>query len=160
MDTTLEGRKITWLHIFLYALVSELAPIVANLLYVYVWGNLINPDLNLSFTHGYMTEIGVFIFMCVGFLSHTGTSFWIAKASRVRTLFNGARLLLVVIVLEVIFYYIVGLEYRIHYAFTFLVYAIGIILAAVTPPILKGRKTHLKDWDKHKDEEYHKAKRK
>ena len=159
MDTTLEDRKIKWPHIIMYGVVSEMVPIIANLLYVFVWGNLIS-DANLRFTHDYMSEIGVFIFMVVGFLTHAGTSFWIAKASRTRTLFNGFRLLLVIIVVEIAFYYIVGLEFRIHYAFSFLTYAIGIILAALTPPILKGRRTHLKDWDKRKDQEYEETKRK
>ena len=160
MDTTLENRKINWGLIAIYGLVSELVPITALLLYVFVWGNLINPDYNLSFTHEMMTEIGVFILMCIGFLSHAGTSFWIAKRSRVRTLFNGFRLLLVVIVVEIAFYYIVGLNFQLRYAFTFLTYAIGIVLAAITPPVLKGRKTHRKDWDALKDKEYEKKTRK
>ena len=160
MDTTLSDRKITWGLIALYGLVSELVPITALLIYVYVWGNLINPEMNISFTHEMMSEIGVFIFMVVGFLSHSGTSFWIAKRSRVRTLFNGFRLLLAVIVVEIAFYYIVGLNFQMRYFFTFLVYAVGIVLAAITPPVLKGKKTHRKDWDVHKDENYHEAKRK
>ena len=160
MDTTLSGRKINWGLIALYGLVSELAPITALLIYVFVWGNLINPEMNLSFTHEMMSEIGVFILMTVGFLSHSGTSFWIAKRSRVRTLFNGFRLLLVVIVVEIAFYYIVGLNFQMRYFFTFLVYAVGIVLAALTPPVLKGKKTHRKDWDVRKDEEYHKKTRK
>ena len=160
MDTTLSDRKITWGLIALYGFVSELVPITALLIYVYVWGNLINPEMNISFTHEMMSEIGVFILMCVGFLSHSGTSFWIAKRSRVRTLFNGFRLLLAVIVVEIAFYYIVGLSFEMRYFFTFLVYAVGIVLAAITPPVLKGKKTHRKDWDVRKDENYHKTTRK
>ncbi len=159
MDTTLEDRKITWGLTAIYGLVSELVPIIALLLYVFVWGNLIN-DYNLSFTHEFMSEIGVFILMCIGFLSHAGTSFWIAKRSRTRTLFNGFRLLLTVIVVEIAFYYIVGLDFRLRYSFTFLTYAVGIVLAAITPPVLKGKKTHRKDWDALKDEEYEKKTRK
>lgn len=159
MDTTLEDRKITWPYIIMYGVASELVPIIANLLYVFVWGNLISGN-DLRFTHEYMSEIGVFIFMCIGFLTHAGTSFWIAKASRTRTLYNGFRLLLVIIAVEIAFYYIVGIGFQFRYSFSFLTYAIGIVLAAVTPPILKGRRTHLKDWDKNKDREYEKTKRK
>lgn len=160
MDTTLEGRKVTWLYAILYGLSAELVPIIANLLYVFVWGNLINPELNLSFTHEYMTNTGVLIFQTIGFLSYFGTAFWIAKRSRVRTLYNGFRLVLAGIVAELLFYWIVGVEFLPRYAFSFLTYFVAIALAAITPPILKGRKTHRKDWDAHKDEEYDKKTRK
>lgn len=159
MDTTLEGRKVTWLYAILYGLCAELVPIIANLLYVYVWGNLINPELNLSFTQEYMTDIGALIFQTIGFLTYFGTAFWIAKRSRVRTLYNGFRMVLAGIVLEFVFYWIVGVEFLPRYAFSFLTYFVAIALAAITPPVLKGRKTHRKDWDAHKDEEYEKKKR-
>lgn len=159
MDTTLEDRRIGWGLIALYALVTELVPIIANLLYVYVWGNLIN-DYNLRFTEQYMTDLGAFIFMTLGFLSYAGTAIWIAKRSRTRTMYNGLRLVLIGAIIEIIFYWIIGVGFEFRYAFSFLSYLVAVILATLTPPILKGRQTHLKDWDARKDEEYHQKKRK
>lgn len=159
MDTTLEDRRIGWGLIALYALCVELVPITVNLLYVYVWGNLIN-DYNLRFTDQYMTDLGSLIFMTIGFLSYAGTAFWIAKRSRTRTLYNGLRLVLFGIIYEVLFYWIIGVGFEFRYAFSFLFYLIAVLIATIIPPILKGRQTHLKDWDARKGEEYHKKKRK
>lgn len=160
MDTSLEGKKINWIYIISYGFVAELIPILAVVLHVYVWGNLIHPEYNLSFTQEYMTRVGVPILQSVGFLSYAAIAFWIAKRSRVRTLYNGFRLLLVGIIVELIFYWIIGVGFEFRYAFSLITYPIAIILATLTPPILKGKQTHLKDWDARKDEEYHKKKRK
>jgi hypothetical protein len=159
MDTSLEDRRINWGLIVLYALCAELVPIIVNLLYVFVWGNLIN-DYNLRFNDAYMTDLGSMIFLSVGFLSYAGTAFWISKRSRTRTMYNGFRLVLAGIVFELLFYWIIGVSFELRYAFSFLTYLIAVILATLTPPILKGKQTHLKDWDSRKDKEYHEKKRK
>ncbi len=159
MDTSLEDRRISWGLIALYALCAEIVPIIANLLYVYVWGNLIN-DYNLEFNDPYMTDLGAMIFLSVGFLSYAGITVWIAKRRRTRTLYNGLRMVLIGIVYELLFYWLVGVSFEFRYAFSFLTYLIAVILATLTPPILKGKQTHLKDWDSRKDEEYHKTTRK
>ena len=160
MDTSLENRKITPTIIALYGLCAELVPITANLLYVYVWGNLIHPELNLSFTESYMEDTGVMIFLSIGFLSYLGTAFWIAKRSLTRTFFNSARLVLAGAIVELIFYWIIGVSFEFRYAFSFITYLVAVLIATLTPTLMKGKKTHRKNWDEKKDQEYEKVKRK
>ena len=154
MDTTLENRRIGWGLIFLYGLIAALPGIVANLIYVYLIGEPMSDTYVMGFNHEYMSRIGIFIFMIVGFLSYTGIAFWIAKPDRTRALFNGVRLVLVGHLFEILFLFIVGVGYQIGYAFAPATYMVGIIIASFTPLMLKGRKTHLKDWDARKDENY------
>lgn len=159
MDTTLADRKINWIHIILYALCAALPSILANLIYVYLIGEPMSDSYELRFDQEYMMRIGLFIFMTLGFLSYGGIAFWIAKPNRARTLRNSVRLVLVGYIFELIFLWIVGVEFRFAYLFAPAVYMIAVIVTSFTPLILKGRRKHLKDWDTHKDENYDKKTR-
>lgn len=159
MDTTLEDRKINWFLITLYGIIAALPGIIGNLVYVYLIGERMSDTYVLGFNHEYMSHIGIHMLYVLNWLSVFGITFWIAKRNRTRTLYNGMRLLLVVIVVELLFFWIIGLEFRLRYAFSWLFYLVAIALAGVTPFILKGKRKHLKDWDAHKDEEYHKKTR-
>jgi hypothetical protein len=159
MDTTLEDRRVNWLHIILYGLVAALPGIVANLIYVYMIGEPMSDAYELRFDVEYMTRIGIFIFMTIGFLSYTGIAFWIAKPNRTRTLYNGARLVLVGHLFEILFLFLMGVTYKIAYLFAPATYMVGIVIAAFTPLLLKGRQTHAKDWDARKDPNYDKKTR-
>ena len=160
MDTTLEDRKINWFLIFLYGAIAELPGIIGNLVYVYLIGTPMSETYRMGFNAEYMDHIGMFIFMCLNFLSFFGIAFWIAKRNRTRTLYNGMRLVIVGIIIELLFYWIVGVDFKLRYAFTFATYLVAIALAGLNPFILKGKRKHLKDWDAHKDEEYEKKTRK
>ena len=160
MDTTLEDRRINWFLIALYGIIAALPGIIANLIYVYLIGEPMSDTYELGFNQEYMTRIGVFIFMVMGFLSYAGISFWISKRNRTRTLYNSVRLVFVGFLVELLFYWIIGVEYRIGYAFTLAVYLVAVLLAAFTPLMLKGKRKHLKDWDARKDEQYEKQTRK
>lgn len=159
MDTTLEDRRINWFLIILYGIIAELPGILGNLIYVYLIGESMSDAYPLAFTQEYMSRIGIFIFMTLGFLSYSGISFWIAKPNRSRTLFNSFRLVLVGFVVELLFLWIVGIEYRIGYAFTPAVYLVAVVIGSFTPMLLKGRQKHAKDWDARKDANYDKKTR-
>ncbi len=154
MDTTLQDRRITWFLIILYGIIAALPGIIGNLIYVYLIGSPMSDAYPLSFNQEYMSRIGIFIFMALGFLSYAGIAFWIAKRNRVRTLYNSFRLVLVGFITEVIFLMIVGVQYTFAYAFTFAVYLVAAVIASFTPVLLKGRETHAKDWDARKDKNY------
>lgn len=144
MDTSLEGKKITWKYIIPYGIVTELVPISLLLIHVYVWGNLLNPDLALSLTHEYMIDYGMFFLLAGGFIAFSGTTLWIAKRSISRTFYNGVRLVIVGSIVEILFFFIVGLEFRMIYVFSILVKFVASILGGVTPRLLKGKQTHKK----------------
>lgn len=154
MDTTLEDRRVNWLYIIIYGIIAALPGILGNLIYVYMIGEPMSDTYPLAFTQQYMTRIGIFIFMTLGFLSYSGIAFWIAKPNRTRTLYNSARLVLVGFLTELLFLWIVGVEYRIGYVFTLAVYFVAAIIASFTPLLLKGKQTHAKDWDARKDKNY------
>lgn len=159
MDTTLEGRRINWFYIILYGIIAALPGILGNLIYVYLIDEPMSDAYQTAFTQEYMTRIGIFIFMTLGFLSYSGIAFWIAKPNRTRTLYNSVRLVMVGFLVEMLFLWIVGVEYRIGYFFTLAVYLIAAVIASFTPVLLKGRQTHAKDWDARKDANYDKKTR-
>lgn len=160
MDTTLENRRVTWPIIIAYGIAAALPGIIANLIYVYLIAEPMSDAYTLRFNEEYMTRIGIFIFMSIGFISYLSTAFWIAKRNRTRTLYNSFRLVLVGYITELIFLWIVGVEYRIFYAFNIGVYLVAVVIASFNPLSLKGKKTHQKDWDARKDENYEKRTRK
>lgn len=154
MDTTLQDRRINWPLIIIYGIIAALPGIIGNLIYVYLIGQPMSDSYPLSFNQEYMSRIGVFIFMAVGFLSYAAIAFWIAKRNRVRTLYNSFRLVLVGFLVELLFLWIVGIQYTFAYAFTLAVYLVAAVIASFTPVLLKGKKKHAKDWDARKDEGY------
>jgi sensor histidine kinase YesM len=160
MDTTLADRRITWPLIILYGIIAALPGILGNLIYVYLIGEPMSDTYEMGFNQEYMTRIGIFIFMTLGFLSYAGIIFWITKPDRARSLYNGFRLVFVGYAVELLFLWIVGIQYRIAFAFTLAVYFVAILIATFTPLMLKGRRKHLKDWDAKKGPEYDKKTRK
>lgn len=133
MDTTLENQKVKPIHILSYGFVAEAIPIIALLLYV-----LFSSEGELS--QGFMEETGFFILLTVSFFSFLAISFWIAKRSKHKTFLNGIYLVIVGVVLELIFYWIIQIDFRIIFIFSFLGKFVAIIIAGVTPITLKGTK--------------------
>ncbi len=144
MDTSLEGKKITWKYIIPYGIVTELLPISFLLIHVYVYGRILNPESGLVFNDKYMIDYGMFFILAAGFIAFAGTSLWIAKRSISRTFYNGFRIVLVGSIVEIIFFLLVGLQIRWIYVFSFLVKLVASVLGSVTPPLLKGKRTHKK----------------
>lgn len=165
MDTTLEDRKVTLIHIISYGVVTALIPIIANLLYVY-GGNLFDSERNMRFDDEYMQDMGFVIYQGVGFLAFWGTSLWIARKSTVRTLQVNFGMLLAGFVTVLLFNWIMGISilnlrmFGFHIFYILLTWAVGVVFGSVTPRILKGKQTHHKNWDTRKDKEYHEKKRK
>jgi hypothetical protein len=159
MDTTLEDRRITWPLILLYGVIAALPGIFGNLIYVYLLGSP-SDAYPPGFNQEYMSRIGIFIFMTLGFLSYSGNAFWIARRNRASTLYNSVRLVLTGFLVEVLFILLMGIEYQLAYSFTLVVYLVGALIASFTPLMLKGKRKHLKDWDAQKTEETEKRVRK
>lgn len=165
MDTTLEDRKVTLVHIISYGVVTALIPIIANLLYVY-GGNLLDAERNMRFDDEYMRDMGFVIYQGIGFLAFWGTSFWIARKSRVRTLQINFSMLLVGFITVLLFNWIMGVSitdwgiFSLHLFYVLLTWAVGTLFGSIIPRILKGKRTHHEDWDARKDKEYHEKKRK
>lgn len=160
MDTSLEDRKITLVYIIAYGVTTALIPIIVNLLYVY-GGNLLDAERNLRITDEYMHQMGLVILQGVGFLSFAGTSFWIARKSRIRTLQNNFSMLIFGFITVLLFIWIMGLTLsRWYFFYVLLSWAVGTLIGSFIPRILKGKRTHHENWDVNKDEEYHRKKRK
>jgi hypothetical protein len=165
MDTSLEDRKITLVHIISYGVVTALIHIIAGLLYVY-GGNLLDAERNLSYDDEYMRNMGLVIYQGIGFLSFTGTSFWIARKSRVRTLQINFSMLFFGFIATLLFDWLMGISildfsmFGMYLFYTLLTWAVGVVLGSFTPRVLKGKRTHHENWDARKDREYHEKKRK
>lgn len=165
MDTTLEDRKVTFIHIISYGVVTALIPIIANLLYVY-GGNLLDAERNMRFDDEFMRDMGFVIYQGIGFLAFWGTAMWVSRKSRVRTLQINFGMLLAGFITVMLFDWIMGISiwnlsmFGLHIFYTLLTWAIGVLFGSLIPRILKGKRTHHEDWDARKDKEYHEKKRK
>lgn len=133
MDTTLENQKVKPIHIISYGFVAEIIPIAALLLYVlFSKGGELSP----SFMH----ETGFLILLTFGFFSFLAISFWIAKKSKHKTFLNGILLAVTGIIFELLFYWIIQVDFQVIYVFSFLGKLVGVMIAGVTPITLKGTK--------------------
>lgn len=165
MDTSLEDRKITLVHIISYGVVTALIPIIVNLLYVY-GGNLFDAERNMSYDDEYMVDMGFAIHQGVGFLSFMGTSLWIARKSRIKTLQNNFSMLIFGFITVLLVDWIIGVSitdfsiFSLYLFYTLLTWAVGTLFGSLIPRVLKGKRTHHEDWDARKDREYHEKKRK
>ena len=145
MDTTLENQKVKPIHILSYGFVAEIIPIVALLLYV-----LFSRDGELS--NSFMQETGFIILLTVSFFSFLAISFWIAKRNKHKTFLNGVLLVITGIVFELIFYWIIQVDFQVLFIFSFLGKFVGVMIAGVTPITLKGTKERRpRDDHDHKD---------
>lgn len=133
MDTTLENQKVKPIHILSYGFVAEIIPIAALLLYI-----LFSRDGELS--NAFMQETGFMILLSVSFFSFLAISFWIGKRNKHKTFLNGFLLVITGIVLELIFYWIIQVNFQAIFIFSFLGKCVGVMIAGVTPITLKGTK--------------------
>lgn len=133
MDTTLENQKVKPIHIISYGFVAEIIPIAALLLYV-----LFSKDGVLS--PAFMQETGFIILLTIGFFSFLAISFWIAKRNKHKTFLNGVLLALTGIIFELLFYWIIQVDFQVIFIFSFLGKFVAVIIAGVTPITLKGTK--------------------
>ncbi len=133
MDTTLENQRVKPIHIISYGFVAEIIPIAALLLYI-----LFSRDGELSAS--FMQETGFMILLSVGFFSFLGISFWIAKRNKHKTFLNGVLLAVTGIVFELLFYFIIQVNFQAVFIFSFLGKFVAVMIAGVTPITLKGTK--------------------
>lgn len=147
MDTTLENQKVRPIHILSYGFVAEMIPIGMLLLYVYGYGRLIASDQSYALSQAFMEDTGFIVLLTFGFFSFLAISFWIAKKDKHKTFLNGILLVVVGIVLELLFYWIINVDFRIMFIFSFLGKLVGVMVAGVTPTSLKGTKDRRPDDD-------------
>lgn len=134
MDTTLENQRVKPIHILSYGFVAEIIPIAL----LVIW-HLVSVG-SLSVSQGFMEDTGFLLLLTTSFFSFMAIAFWIARNDRHKTFLNGVFLVIVGIVLELFFYWIINVEFRVMFIFSFLGKFLGVILAGVTPVSLKGTK--------------------
>ena len=133
MDTTLENQKIKPIHILSYGFVAEIIPIIGIILYVLL-------SKEKAFSQSFMEETGFLVLLTLSFFSFLAISFWIARRSKHKTFLNGIYLVIVGIVLELLFYWIIQVEFRALFVYSFLGKIVGVMIAGLTPITLKGTK--------------------
>lgn len=140
MDTTLENQKVKPIHILSYGFVAEMIPIIGVILYVLL-------SKEETFSQSFMEDTGFLVLLTLGFFSFLAISFWIAKKNKHKTFLNGIYLVIVGIVLELLFYWIIQVEFRPVFVYSFLGKIVGVMIAGVTPITLKGTKERRPDDD-------------